>query len=223
MIGWGQYQVPVPEQMNMHVLFLNYPTTFRLEADGVKELFTVKCIKIRKSDRYDTAFKPKGKYLQKEIQLQAVSGSNGSVNLQGAGFRLTLDGAYFKRKDYLRVEFWQKDSLFGHRDYELRKLPLPMLYWNGLKSGLFQKERGALELTLGYGETSILREMQFSIDEWEIISDGAESGVKGTGNKLSAQATQFLKALPPKTTVYIRGKFSGSGFDHAPFEGKYQL
>ena len=97
---WCQYQVPVPEQMNMHVLFLNYPTTFRLEVEGVKELFSVKCIKIRKSDRNDIGFKPKGKYLDKEIQLESVSGSSGGVDPQGAGFRLTLNGAYFKRKDY---------------------------------------------------------------------------------------------------------------------------
>lgn len=223
MYGWGQYNVPVPEQMNMHVLFLNYPTTLRLEAEGVNELFTVKCIKIRKTDRNDATFKPKGKYLDKEIQLLSVSASGGGINPQGSGFRLTLNSAFFKRKDYLRVEFWQKDSLYAYRDYELRQLPLPMLYWNGLKSGLFQKERGALDLTLAYGETSILTNMHFAIDEWEIIPDGAESGVKGTGNKLNAQATQFLKALPAKTAVFIRGKFSGSGFDHAPFEGKYQL
>jgi hypothetical protein len=222
-LGWSQYEVPVVEQMNMHVLYLNYPTTLRIEAKEIKESFTLKYIKIRKTERNDNAFKPKGKYLDKEIQVQTLPASGGNLNSVGAGFRLTLVGNYFKRKDYLRVEFWQKDSLYTFRDYELRKLPLPVLYWNGLKSGLFQKERGALDLTLAYGETSILREMNFAINEWVITVEGLATEVKGTGNQLNMEASKFLKSLPAKSTIFIRGAFSGSGFDHESFEGSYQL
>jgi hypothetical protein len=218
---YSQYDIPVAEQLNMHVLYFNYPTTLRIEAKNLHEQLLVKCIKIRKSD-FNGKTRVKGKYLDKEVKVETTP-FHSDTSTESNAFRLTVNKDYFNRRDVLRVEFHVGDSLYAWRDYELRTLPVPQLYWNGLKSGLFQKERQASALHLAYGETSILRNMNFQIVSWQVQLEGNTTFVTGKGNLLSMEASQYIKSAPAKSWVIIKGEFTGFGFVNATFDGRYQL